>query len=212
LNNIPSGVIYINKNGKVIHFNKSLLKIGEYNIEEIYNIDYTDLFEDKKGIIKNVFSTEKPLFRDEIILKSKKRGNIPCGISITPIKFEQDLELVCIIQDLSNIKRIQNELKAKENLAMLGQMAAGMAHEIKNPLSGILTGMEFLKMKLKEDDILTESIDLVIKEVKRLDRLVNDMTSFAKVKTVLLTKVNILDVLNHAVEMVKTNLKTANIS
>jgi len=212
LNNIPSGVIYINKNGKVIHFNKSLLKIGEYNIEEIYNIDYTDLFEDKKGIIKNVFSTEKPLFRDEIILKSKKRGNIPCGISITPIKFEQDLELVCIIQDLSNIKRIQNELKAKENLAMLGQMAAGMAHEIKNPLSGILTGMEFLKMKLKEDDILTESIDLVIKEVKRLDRLVNDMTSFAKVKTVLLTKVNILDVLNHAVEMVKNKLEEANIS
>ncbi|HAF07371.1 MAG: GAF domain-containing protein [bacterium] len=212
LNNIPSGVIYINKDGKVIHFNNSLLKIGEYKREEIHNIDYTNLFEDTKGIIKNVFSTEKPLFRDEIILKSKKRGNIPCGISITPIKFEKDLELVCIIQDLSEIKRIQNELKAKENLAMLGQMAAGMAHEIKNPLSGILTGMEFLKMKLKEDDILTESIDLVIKEVKRLDRLVNDMTSFAKVKTVLLSKVNILDVLNHAVEMVKSKLEETNIS
>ncbi|MEO0237092.1 MAG: GAF domain-containing protein [candidate division WOR-3 bacterium] len=212
LNNIPSGVVYIDRNGKVIHFNNSLLKIGEYEPDEIFNMHYLDLFEDKNGIIDNVIKSEKPLFRDEIILKSKKRGSVPCGISITPIKFEKDLELVCIIQDLSEIKKIQNELKAKENLAMLGQMAAGMAHEIKNPLSGILTGMEFLKMRLKDDDILTESIDLVIKEVKRLDRLVNDMTSFAKAKTVLLSKVNILDVLNHAVEMVKNKLEETNIS
>lgn len=207
LNNIPSGVAYIDRFGRIIHYNNSFLKIGDFTKEDIYGKVYEEVFRDHNQLIKNIMADQKPVFRDEIYLINKKRGEIPCGISITPIKYEEDLELVCIIQDLSEIKKIQNELKAKENLALLGQMAAGMAHEIKNPLSGILTGMEFLKMRLKDDSIIVESIDLVIKEVKRLDRLVNDMTSFAKAKTILLSQVNIFDVLVHAIEMIKNRFE-----
>jgi len=211
LNNIPSGVAYIDRFGRIIHYNNSFLKIGDFTKEDVYGKMYEEVFKDHNQLIKNIINDQKPVFRDEIYLINKKRGEIPCGISITPIKYQEDLELVCIIQDLSEIKKIQNELKAKENLALLGQMAAGMAHEIKNPLSGILTGMEFLKMKLKNDPIVVESLDLVIKEVKRLDRLVNDMTSFAKAKTILLTQVNIFNVVEHSMEMIKNRFEENNI-
>jgi PAS domain S-box-containing protein len=213
LENLPSGVIYINSKGIIKHVNRAFSKISKYTEKDSLGRNYQDYFIDKNNIITRVIKTEKPIFRSEIELKSKAGSFIPCGISITPIKTKKELDVVCIIQDLSEIKKIQNELKAKENLAVLGQMAAGMAHEIKNPLAGILTGMEFLKMQIgDENTIYGESIDLIIKEVRRLDRIVNDMTSFAKTKTKIITKSEISNVIEHALDVVRDRLKESQIA
>lgn len=213
LENLPSGVIYMNSDGIIKHVNRTFSRISRFSEKEVLGKKYRKVFNDKNNIIQKVIKSEKPIFRSEIELISKSKEPVPCGISITPIKTKNNLDIVCIIQNLSEIKRIQSELKAKENLAALGQMAAGMAHEIKNPLAGILTGMEFLKMQFgDENTIYGESIDLIIKEVRRLDRLVNDMTSFAKTKTRIVTQTNLNNVIEHALEIVKGRLNEAGIN
>ncbi len=212
LDNIPSGIIYIGHNGKLKHINKGFLTISGYNEKDILNKKYNDIFEDNERMIDKVIKTKKNIYRREINLLKANGEKIPCGISITPIKSTKTSDIVCIIQDLSNIKRIQRELKEKENLALLGQMAAGMAHEIKNPLAGILTGMEFLYMQLSEvNPVYKESMELIIREVKRLDRLVNDMTSFAKSKMKIISKVKIDELINRAIELTKNKYHEKNI-
>ncbi|MDD3804125.1 MAG: PAS domain S-box protein [bacterium] len=213
LENLPSGIVYMNGDGVIRHVNKTFSRISRLSEKEVLGKKYQKIFNDRNNLISKVLKTEKPIFRAEIELVAKSKDIVPCGISITPIKTGNNLDIVCIIQDLSEIKRIQSELKAKENLAALGQMAAGMAHEIKNPLAGILTGMEFLKMQFGEENtIYTESIDLIIKEVKRLDRLVNDMTSFAKTKTKIVTQINLSNIIEHALEIVRGRLNESEIT
>ncbi len=213
LDNIPSGIIYISKNGIIQHINKGFTNISGYSHNDVFNASYNEVFEDNKKLISEVLKAPKSMMRQEITLKKKNEENIPCGISITPVKWENRCDIVCIIQDLSEIKKMQHELKEKENLALLGQMAAGMAHEIKNPLAGILTGLEFLHMQLKEkDDVKKQSIELVIKEVRRLDRLVNDMTSFAKSKIKILSMVSIDNVISRAIELTKDKFRTREIN
>lgn len=215
LDNIPSGIIYINSKGLIQQVNKGFSLISRFSEGDVFNIPYDNIFVDDEGVIEESLHTQETVLRREIVLKKKNAELIPCGISITPVKWDSQSDLVCIIQDLSEIKRIRRELKEKENLALLGQMAAGMAHEIKNPLAGILTGLEFLHMQIDtENDIQRQSIELVIKEVKRLDRLVNDMTSFAKSKIKILSDVNIKDIIDRALELTKDKFakKEINIS
>jgi len=212
LDNISSGIIYIDKTGFVRLINKGFSKIYGVKSKSSIGKHYSEVFEDDLSIIETAIKSGVPVMRQEIMLKKNDGEKVPCGISITPIKMENMLEVVCIIQDLSQIKKMQSELKAKENLALLGQMAAGMAHEIKNPLAGILTGIEFMQMQVgSENKILVESTELIIKEVKRLDRLVNDMTSFAKTKTKILVSVDLLDVLKRAVDLIKGRMEQADV-
>ncbi len=213
LDNIPSGIIYISRSGIIQHINKGFSNISGYSHNDVFNISYNEVFEDNRKLISEVLKAPKSIMRQEITLIKKNRDSIPCGISITPVKWDKRFDIVCIIQDLSEIKKMQHELKEKENLALLGQMAAGMAHEIKNPLAGILTGLEFLHMQLnEEDDIKKQSIELVIKEVKRLDRLVNDMTSFAKSKIKFFSMVSIDHVIGRAIELTKDKFRTREIT
>ncbi len=212
LDNIPSGIVYIEKSGLIQHINKGFSNISGYEQKHVFNIPYNEIISNDFGIIGEALSDAQPVLRREIELKKMNGQIIPCGISITPVKWDKKNDIVCIIQDISEIKKMRQELKEKENLALLGQMAAGMAHEIKNPLAGILTGLEFLHMQIDSDnDTQKHSIELVIKEVKRLDRLVNDMTSFAKSKIRIISKVKIPDIIDRAVLLTKSKLDKSDI-
>lgn len=215
LDNIPSGIIYINSKGLIQQVNSGFTRISRFSQTDVFNMPYGDVFVDEGGIIQESLVNKEAVLREEITLKKKNAELIPCGISISPVKWDNGSDLVCIIQDLSEIKRMRHELKEKENLALLGQMAAGMAHEIKNPLAGILTGLEFLHMQINtENDIQRQSIELVIKEVKRLDRLVNDMTSFAKSKIKILSDMDVKGIIDRALELTRDKFakKQINIS
>lgn len=212
LDTIPSGILYISNQGKIKHVNYAFSVISGYNARDVVDQSYSRIFKDRGSVIDNVLRSEKPALRQEIKLIRNDGQEIPCGISITPIGIKNRFDIVCVIQDLSQIKKIQQELKEKENLALLGQMAAGMAHEIKNPLAGILTGMEFLHMQVGEQDIYRESMELVIREVKRLDRIVNDMTSFAKSKIRILSHTSLKELIKRAVELTKDRAGKKNVS
>lgn len=204
LDTIPSGVIYIDKDGHVQYINEGFIKISGYTHERIFNKHFTKIFTDDNNIIARSIEKSESAMRKEVELIKNDREKIPCGISITPVKSNDNVDIVAIIQDLSEIKSMRRELKDKENLALLGQMAAGMAHEIKNPIAGILTGLEFLYMQIAEkNDTHKQSLEMVIKEVKRLDRLVNDMTSFAKSKVRILSEVNIEKLVERAIHLAK---------
>lgn len=212
LDNISSGIVYVDKNGCLSLVNKGFGKIYGARSKATLGSHYSDVFEDKSGAIDSAIRKGIAVLRQEVMLKRANGELVPCGISVTPVKTDANHEAVCIIQDLSEIKRMQSELKAKENLAMLGQMAAGMAHEIKNPLAGILTGIEFLRMQVgDENHILVESTDLIMKEVRRLDRLVNDMTSFAKTKTQILVEADLMDIIKRAVDLIRSRMEEAEV-
>jgi len=88
--------------------------------------------------------------------------------------------LVAILTDRTELKRAEVSARRKERLASLGELSAGVAHEIRNPLAGIGASAQLLRDRLGEDENHRRLIELILDEVARLDRIVESMLQFAR--------------------------------
>jgi two-component system sensor histidine kinase PilS (NtrC family) len=89
---------------------------------------------------------------------------------------------VLIFQDVTEMKQIEEEMKKVEGLALVGELAAGVAHEIRNPMASISGSIQMLREKLDKDDVNNRLMDIVSREINRLNNLVNDFLLFARPK------------------------------
>jgi len=102
---------------------------------------------------------------------------------------------ILILQDVTRLKQIQEEMKQVEGLALVGELAAGMAHEIRNPMASISGSIQMLKDEGLESDVNTRLMDIILRETDRLNRLISDFLLFARAQR---PKLNPFD-LNHLI-------------
>ncbi|HTR97973.1 MAG TPA: ATP-binding protein [Candidatus Acidoferrales bacterium] len=84
------------------------------------------------------------------------------------------------LEDLAQVRRMQQELRRNERLATLGQLAAGVAHEIRNPLAGIGTSAQVLLRRFEPRDDRARFVQVILSEVARLDRIVTSLLQYAR--------------------------------
>jgi two-component system sensor histidine kinase HydH len=85
-----------------------------------------------------------------------------------------------MFRDLTQTRRLQQELRRHERLATLGQLAAGVAHEIRNPLAGIGTSAQVLLRRFEPRDERSRFVRVILEEVARLDRIVTSLLQYAR--------------------------------
>ena len=87
------------------------------------------------------------------------------------------------LRDLTQMKRLREELRRNERLATLGQLSAGVAHEIRNPLAGIGTSAQVLLRRFEPRDERARFVRVILDEVARLDRIVTSLLQYARPRT-----------------------------
>jgi len=87
---------------------------------------------------------------------------------------------IFIFQDLTEIHALEQEVRLKERMAALGEMAAGMAHELRNPLAAISGSVQYLRSALRGDGETLELMDIILRESQRLDQTIRDFLTFAR--------------------------------
>lgn len=107
--------------------------------------------------------------------------------------------------DITALETLQVRLSRSETLATLGQVAAGIAHELRNPLVGIGSTAKVLLDEFEPTDAKRKEVDVILSETRRLDRIVSEIVDFAKIRRLTPTRVDIVQL----VEEVKRLLKTA---
>ncbi|MDY0039018.1 MAG: ATP-binding protein [Desulforhabdus sp.] len=90
------------------------------------------------------------------------------------------LEVIVNLHDITELKKLESRLRQTERLAALGTLAAGMAHEIRNPLSAIKTFVQLLPRKLEKPGFLEKFQRTVPRELDRINRLIEDLLQLAK--------------------------------
>jgi len=94
---------------------------------------------------------------------------------------QQNIGAIHILRDVSEVKKLEEYLKQSERLASLGQLTAGIAHEIKNPLSIIIAASDAIELELKEEKIDTQYIEEMINDIiETSDRMNHLLTDFLK--------------------------------
>ncbi|HDI83185.1 MAG TPA: GAF domain-containing protein [candidate division WOR-3 bacterium] len=170
MDNITTGLIITDRSGLVLKSNRFIEEwLGENpegrNIVEYFNQETMKEPLEGRYVDRVVFN-----FRDMVF-----------GYSGAPMYDESGRIIggLYIIRDLTEIREMEERIKRQERLAALGEMSAGMAHEIKNPLAAVKAGIEYLMRGVREEEKI-ESFNLIMKEIDRVDRIVKGMLAYAR--------------------------------
>ncbi len=131
------------------------------------------------------------------------------GITLSSIEKVSSFErlLVFLITDLSAIKAIEGKLKEKEHLALIGELAAGIAHEIRNPLASISGSVQFLRRELALEPELRNLMDIIVKESDRLSAFIEEFLNFSRPAPLEKSEFDLGEVLDEVTAMIARNLK-----
>jgi len=180
IQSVSSGLVALNGHGKIIVFNRGA--------ERIFNIDSGDAIgKDINDIIPFIMpylKVNKPNKFSQLSYKRSDGQQIELLLNISPLK-EQDGRKkgeILVFQDTTRIREMEREVKRMEDLAMLGELAAGIAHEIRNPLASISGSIQVLDDGLSKEDapINKRLMEIILREINRLNHLVNDFLQFAR--------------------------------
>ncbi|OEU72074.1 MAG: hypothetical protein BA869_08950 [Desulfuromonadales bacterium C00003107] len=210
LENVPSGLIIINNSGRIRSFNAGAATITGYALEAIYNRSITELFPDMNVLEGGDF---KPVDRGETRLVDSQGGQRSVGFTSSVVR-DVSGETLCLLitfQDLTLLKEMENQLKRADRLAAVGQLAAGMAHEIRNPLASISGSVQLLMEgeSLEQEDRCLMGI--VVREAERLNALLTDFLVFARPSPPCLEPVDVAELLDELVSMVSADERFKNI-
>lgn len=200
LNNIPSGLIIVNTAGRIRSANAGATAITGYALETIYNRPVAELFPDLVVLEKGDFRT---VVRGETRLIDQPGGEKPVGYTSSVVRdvAGRTLGLLITFQDLTPLKEMEAQLRRADRLATVGQLAAGMAHEIRNPLAAISGSVQLLM----EGDKLTGEdrylMGIVLREAERLNRLLTDFLVYARTSPPRLEDVDVVEMLDELVAL-----------
>ncbi len=114
--------------------------------------------------------------------RSSRRNADPAGVHFQPLYRSGRTErgrVITVFQDISEIKKLQFELKTREKLVTLGGLAGEIAHEIKNPLFSISAGIQALQEEIELDDAQKEQFNSLFRETVRVNRLVMQLLEYS---------------------------------
>ena len=118
---------------------------------------------------------------------------LPVRVSLSP-NFDQNGDpdgVILMLRDLTQVRELQDAIRRSETLSMLGTLAAGLAHEIKNPLGGIKGAAQLLNMELLPESTLKEYTSVMTREVDRVNDLIENMLDLARPPSPRLGAVNL---------------------
>jgi len=181
LKSLTSGVITLDLEEKIISINQWALNI--------FDISSPDEAVGNKinGIIKEIQISELvDKNRNQIIFHTPGGKKLILGLSASLLRDDNEntIGYTVIFQDLTEIRNLEEKLQSSERMALLGQLAGGLAHELRNPLSAISGAIEILSTEAQQSDISYRLSRVATREIERLNLIVEDfllLTSPVKV-------------------------------
>lgn len=227
LETMPSGLIVFDIAGYVMQFNISAKRILEKNL---FHLPMSSLFTNisKNLISSNYQKTKQASWEETYITKSHQKQ---LGLTLAPLKAggnqyrhlkdvsqkntdrEDILGHVLLIRDLTNIKKLEDVARRNEKMAAIGQLAAGIAHEIRNPLASISGSVQLLQVSessSQEGNSINDNKRLyaiVLKEIDRLNLLITEFLNYARPEEVPGDSVDINSILKDTLERIRLNRK-----
>lgn len=209
LENMEEAVIAIGPDERIVLFNPAAQACTGLSEKHAVGQRLGELFkgqEELPHLMRTAISEGRSLYSHEDILLQKPPGNpMPIRASVSPIYSKQGKSdgAVMILRDLSQVRELEAAIRRSEQLSMLGTLAAGLAHEIKNPLGGIKGAAQLLNMELPPQSSLKEYTTVMNREVDRVNGLIEELLDLARPPSTQLGAVNLGRVLSDIVLLQK---------
>jgi two-component system sensor histidine kinase PilS (NtrC family) len=212
INSITSGLIALDGQNKIILFNPAAEEIFGIKAFQAFGRQIEQALPTLKQYLPNLqtpplaAAKKPPSFVDLPYLKPNN-DKIHLRLSISPLQLSWvDQEgSILVFQNMNEIIQIEEEMKKVEGLALVGELAAGIAHEIRNPMASISGSIQMLRDGLKEDDVNRRLMDIISREIGRLNRLVNNFLLFARPKRANMKEFDLNQLILESLELFKNS-------
>jgi two-component system nitrogen regulation sensor histidine kinase GlnL len=169
----------------------------------------SDLPAEIADLLRTTLEREQPVNDFETAISGRDGELIPLIVSGSCLRTEdgKTTGAVALLYDLSLIKRLERNVQRADRLSSIGTLAAGMAHEIKNPLVSIKTFTQLLADRYKDPEFRATFEEVVPHEVERIDTIVSRLLDFARPRPVSYTQVNLRRTIEEVLALLENQLR-----
>ena len=201
LASLEDGVITLDEEGKVSFFNESAEILTELPASRALGKPFKILFREAPWLVVLVKKSLPPAqesSRGEGDFTTRGGRQVPVSVTVSPLRDTGGnfIGSILLMHNLTYRRELEEDLKRADRLAMMGTLAAGLAHEIRNPLGGIKGAAQLLRRSLDGDPSLLEYIDIMIREVDRVNHLIEQLLDLSRPAKLNLAPLNIHEILD----------------
>ena len=177
LDSMASALVAVNMQGEILTFNHAAEELLGFREAEVRGRSFGALFgEEGEALLRATLEHGNECLREETLLRAREGAPIPVSLSTSLLRNERRVVYgaIATFVDLTPLKRAEEHARSQDRLAALGRFTSSVAHEIRNPLTGIAAGVQYLSKSLNEGP-QRENLDFILSEIRRLDRIVQDL-------------------------------------
>ena len=180
IESVETGVMTTNLRGRIKTFNKAAQSITGRALGDVANRPIGDVFPEFGPFFEQGAQTSHS--RKEVQITTRVGLDVHLGCSVSPLKDRHGRHIgsILIFQDLTEIKRMEESLEKSRKLALIGEMAAGLAHEMRNPLASITGSIELLSQGAQLEETDRQLMQIIMRSKVRLENFVRDFLMLAR--------------------------------
>jgi two-component system sensor histidine kinase PilS (NtrC family) len=182
---VSSGLVTFDRDGRALTANRTVEGLGGVTQEQLRGQRWDRIFQQAPPfprLWETLHSRPGAPIRFHAVLVRGDGTIIPIGVSASLLRrgSGEPLGVICSFQDLSDIKRMEAQMRHADRLAAVGRLAAGLAHEVRNPIASIRGSVEVLRQNLKPQGADRRLMDIVLRESDRLDNTIAEFLEFSR--------------------------------
>ncbi len=183
INSLTSGLVTTDIDGRVLTFNRAAEAITGLSAKDVAGRTATDVLQmpaEAARVLSRV-ETRPPLSRVEFGFTRADGRPIELGLSTAPLVTPRgETGVLFTFQDVTEVRKLERESRVQQRLAAVGEMAAGIAHEIRNPLASMSGSIQILRHELPLSEEQSQLMDIVLRESERLNETIRSFLAYAR--------------------------------
>ena len=209
--NISDGISVIDKGHQILRVNRGILKMfNKKDFSDLLNKKCFSEYHKNDSICENCSAVKT--FKDgkmhhvTKICYGADKGRMVLDVSTFPIKDDKGevIQVIEYMKNITSIVKLEDQLLYQERLAGVGELAAGIAHEIRNPLGNITASAQFCLGKYRLHELAKKHLRIILKNAESANKIVKNLLDFAKPTEILFELAYIDEVLDKACTLIKT--------
>ena len=208
IESVDTGILTINLRGQIKSFNRAAEEITGYSFAEVEDKNIVDLFPEYGDLLENIHTgghLDSQQSRVEMYIESheKKPLTLGCSVSFLNDGTGKRIGDILVFQDLTAIKKMELILEKNRRLAFIGEMAAGLAHEMRNPLASISGSIQVLHKSLPLNEPDERLMQIILRGKDQLESFMRDFLLLSRPTPGIPEMIKITDIIEDILESIR---------
>jgi len=206
IQSISSGLITTGLDGRITLVNTAAQRLLERPPQDLFDVPVHELFLDPLPTVESLHTHSEVRFD----AARKFRKTVRVRVSALTVPGRENLGFVYVLDDLTEIRRLEREVRMQDRLAAVGRLAAAIAHEIRNPLTSIAGSISMLSGVPEMNDDHRRLLDIVTRESHRLNAIITDFLAYSRTKQYRFEPVDLLPLIEDTLTLMAHRMTAEN--